>query len=117
MRRGVLMSWSIPNVTLHVLDDTKEIKSEEKYDDVNHPRRYASTPVECINAMRFAFGDKAVLDFCLCNTFKYLWRRADKEPEKSVEKACWYIDEAKKIINGEMADMVNNTVKERTYNV
>jgi hypothetical protein len=110
------MKRSIPEVTMFGMDNTKEVESDEAYDDVNHPRRYASTPVECINAMRFVFGDKAVLDFCLCNTFKYLWRRADKEPEKSVEKACWYIDEAKKIINGSMSKSVNDTIKENTYN-
>lgn len=68
------------------------------YDEVNHPARYAKDNVECIDAMRMTFGDEAVVGFCMCNVFKYLWRREDKGGQQDVDKALWYLDEAKRIM-------------------
>lgn len=42
-------------------------------DQIN-PSHYKSVAIECIDAMRAAMGDDAVLDFCRGNALKYLWR-------------------------------------------
>ena len=48
-------------------------------DNVNHPKHYAdTTSIECIEAMIVAFGRGAVVDFCKCNAFNYVWRYQNK---------------------------------------
>lgn len=74
------------------------MNNKDTFDEVNHPARYAKDSVECIDAMRYLFGNKAVVNFCLCNIFKYLWRRNDKGGQQDVDKAIWYFDEMKRII-------------------
>ena len=65
----------------------------KEVDNVNNPRHYAgSTSLECIECMRVTFGAKAVYDFCLCNSFKYLWRYKNKNGEEDIKKARWYLD-------------------------
>lgn len=98
----------------------KEAKAVDSFEsEVDHPDRYANTPVEAITAMRYLFGDKAVLNFCLCNTFKYLWRRgkktnADDTEERDIQKALWYFDKAKETINSkDLADEINTEIKAR----
>lgn len=68
------------------------MEKNDKYDSVNRPAHYASGNIECIDAMRSAFGDVVVMDFCLCNAFKYLWRARQKHisPDEDVKKAIWY---------------------------
>ena len=73
---------------------------DERNNPVNHPTHYASTKVECIDAMEQVFGREAVVNFALLNCFKYLWRRKDKDnEEQDIQKACWYFDKAKELIN------------------
>ena len=43
-----------------------------------NPSHYRQEKVQCIDVMRFLFGDEIVLHGCLFNIFKYLWRHADK---------------------------------------
>lgn len=72
----------------------------DNYDPVNHPKHYANTKVECIDAMEELYGVEAVKAYCVCATFKYLWRRKDKDnEEQDVQKALWYFDKAKELIN------------------
>ena len=60
-------------------------------DMVNHPEHYAdTTSIECIEAMEIAFGTEAVIDFCRCNAFKYLWRHKNKNGIEDLDKALWY---------------------------
>lgn len=67
-------------------------------DNVSHPSHYeGNTSIECIDAMRLGLGDQAVYDFCLCNAFKYMWRYKNKNGTEDLDKAEWYIKEAKKI--------------------
>lgn len=67
-------------------------------DNVNHPQHYeGSTSIECIDAMRLIFGDSSVTDFCLCNAFKYLWRHKNKNGIEDLDKATWYLKEARKL--------------------
>ena len=67
-----------------------------KPDNVNHPSHYeGNTSMECIDVMELAFGSNAVMGFCICNTFKYLWRHKHKNGKEDVEKAKWYLNHAK----------------------
>lgn len=68
---------------------------DDKYDIVNRPKHYVgSTSLECIDAMCIAFGKESVLDFCLCNAFKYMWRCKNKNGIQDLQKARWYLDTA-----------------------
>lgn len=47
------------------------------------------------------FGTRAVVDFCLCNQFKYEWRAGLKEgnsKDQDLAKAKWYENKAKELI-------------------
>lgn len=68
-------------------------------DPVNHPSHYTQGKVECIDAMEQALGTEVVKGFCLGNTFKYLWRHTAKNGQEDVEKAVWYFDRYKQILN------------------
>lgn len=65
-------------------------------DQVNNPSHYQSMTrgldTDCITAMRAAFGDEAVEDFCICNAFKYVWRHQSKNGKQDIEKAIWYLN-------------------------
>lgn len=68
-------------------------------DEMNHPAHYeGQTSMECIEAMQIAFGKKAVIDFCMCNAFKYLWRHKNKNGEEDLRKAQWYLSRADELI-------------------
>ena len=78
----------------------QEAIMEEKIDNVNHPSHYEkSCSLECIDVMIFALGYEKVIDFCLCNAFKYLWRFKNKNGEEDIQKAKWYIDKSEKLID------------------
>ena len=78
--------------------DRPKEKQEEVVDDdpVNHPSHYqtysADNNIECIDAMKAAFGVEEVLDFCKLNAFKYLWRASSKGKNQDIEKAIWYLN-------------------------
>lgn len=64
-------------------------------DMVNHPPHYETNGIECIDAMRASQGNEAVKNFCICNAFKYIWRRLHKQNEaQDLEKAAWYLNKA-----------------------
>ena len=75
-------------------NQTKQSASEN--DMVNHPHHYQSynpeLQIECIDAIRAAYGDEDVKSFCLCNAFKYLFRCYDKGRNEDIKKAQWYLD-------------------------
>lgn len=73
---------------------------ENKFDVVERPQHYASTSIECIDAMRETQGDEAVKHFCECNAFKYLWRHNSKNGDEDVRKASWYLNKAVEIMEG-----------------
>lgn len=58
---------------------------------INHPTHYAGE-YECIEAMRQTQGDGAVMSFCICNAFKYLWRHRDKGQFEDIQKCVWYLN-------------------------
>ena len=63
-------------------------------DPVDHPSHYTQDRIECIDAMIETQGKDAVIDFCVCNAFKYLWRHEDKNGMEDLKKARWYLDKA-----------------------
>lgn len=65
-------------------------KISEK-DNINPDHYKSETSLECIEAMEIIFGEDAVLDFCLCNAWKYIWRWKNKNGEEDLNKANWYI--------------------------
>lgn len=67
--------------------------------NVEHPQHYNQGNIECIQAMESAFGVESVIDFCICNAFKYLWRSRLKNQSEDLEKAVWYINHALQLRN------------------
>lgn len=68
-------------------------------DNINPDHYKSSTSLECIEAMQIAFGREAVLHFCLCNAFKYIWRWKNKNGIEDLDKAQWYIRKGLDILN------------------
>lgn len=84
----------------------KELLTDDEYltcktadDPVDHPSHYTQGKVECIDAMEEALGTEVVKGFCLGNTYKYLWRHADKNGDEDIKKAVWYFSRYKQILN------------------
>lgn len=63
-------------------------------DHINPDHYKNQTSLECIEAMEIIFGPKAVIDFCICNAWKYIWRWKNKNGQEDLEKADWYITKA-----------------------
>ena len=78
---------------LRTLDDQlRELDPSKVQDDpVNHPNHYTGK-YECFDVLRSIYGDNAVKNFCLCNTFKYLWRHKRKNGLEDLKKARWYLN-------------------------
>ena len=63
-------------------------------DNIN-PNHYSKEcSLECIESMELIFGEKVVLDFCICNAWKYIWRWKNKNGVEDLHKAEWYINRA-----------------------
>ena len=78
--------------------DGKKPKIDEPFsigkesDPVNHPSHYQGDH-ECIELMRAMFGNRAIIGFCKCNSFKYRFRAGKKDGESAgddIAKAEWY---------------------------
>lgn len=65
---------------------------ESYHDNVNHPQHYTSGKYECIEVMEDIFGKETVMDFCVCNAFKYIFRHRKKNGIEDIEKAMWYLE-------------------------
>lgn len=62
-------------------------------DNVNHPAHYETNGIECIDAMVASQGINCVMDYCLCNAFKYIWRCQRKgKCLEDIQKAIWYLN-------------------------
>lgn len=73
-------------------DGRIEASGFEPEDVVNHPSHYCREgAMECIDEMVLIFGRRAVMDFCMCNAWKYRYRAADKNGEEDLKKADWYL--------------------------
>lgn len=67
---------------------------------IDHPDHYKAGNIECIDAMLETQGKEAVMNFCIGNAFKYLWRHRDKNGLEDIQKAKWYIDKYLELANG-----------------
>ena len=56
----------------------KEEGKKTEYDNVEHPKHYLESSLECFDIMRIAFGDEAVAQYCMINAYKYLHRHKYK---------------------------------------
>lgn len=71
---------------------------EEDVDNpqIDNPTHYQSfntqIPIDCITAMRAAFGDEDVATWCKLNAFKYNWRSGSKGKNIDIGKAIWYLN-------------------------
>lgn len=63
----------------------------EKTDNVNHPAHYETGKFECFDVMIETQGKEAVLNFCICNAFKYIYRFRNKGGDEDIKKANWYL--------------------------
>lgn len=61
-------------------------------DNVNHPKHYKETSMECIETMIIAFGAEAVAMNCCINAYKYLFRYTSKNGIEDLNKAKWYLN-------------------------
>ena len=78
-------------------DEISEEETKES-DNVNSPKHYNKHNLECIEEMAILFGEKAVIDFCTCNAWKYRERAPYKgKQEEDDKKADWYISKAKEL--------------------
>ena len=77
------------------------------YDNVNKPQHYTEGGIECIDAMIQTQGVSAVIDFCVCNAFKYIWRHNRKNGNEDLFKAQWYINKA--------CELIGNSDKKNPY--
>ena len=82
--------------------DLWEMKHELYMNDpVNHPAHYISgCGFECIEMMEMVFGKEAVIDYCVVNAFKYIWRHKQKNGTEDIAKAEWYLKYACKLTEG-----------------
>ena len=83
--------------------EKKCCKCNEK-SNVNHPDHYKAGDYECMDVMRKVYGDDLVIDFCIGNAFKYLFRCAKKGKHEDLLKARWYLNKYKEIATGEADD-------------
>jgi len=90
---GEEKTMNLENVTSEV-NEAMNVK-----EDPTNPSHYkSSTSLECIEAMEIIFGSNAVIDFCVCNAWKYIWRWKNKNGAEDLKKAKWYIERARKLI-------------------
>ena len=67
---------------------------ENTTNNINPDHYKKECSLECIESMELIFGEKAVLDFCICNAWKYIWRWKNKNGIEDLHKAKWYINRA-----------------------
>lgn len=81
---------AIDELRVRIETDEEFDRITTKHDPVNHPSHYTQGNIECIDAMKAAYGKESVMHFCKCNAFKYQWRFDKKNGEEDIKKAQWY---------------------------
>lgn len=84
--------------------EKKCCKCNGQKSDINHPDHYKAGDYECIDVMEKVFGIDLVIDFCLGNAFKYLFRCSKKGRHEDILKAGWYLNKYKEIATGGLDD-------------
>ena len=72
----------------------EEMDNKEQKDNINPDHYKSETSLECIEAMEIIFGRDAVIDFCVCNAWKYIWRWKHKNGKEDLRKSAWYLTHA-----------------------
>lgn len=71
--------------------------TKDDVDMVNEPPHYEHG-MECIDEMILVFGKEAVMNFCLCNVWKYRYRAPYKgDIEENMQKSRWYLNKYKEL--------------------
>ena len=65
---------------------------EKKEDLINSPSHYASTSIECIDAIKAQLSEEEFKGYLKGNIVKYIWREKQKGQKESLKKAKWYLD-------------------------
>ncbi len=73
-------------------------------DDINHPSHYTAGTIECIDAIEAALTPEEYRGYLKGNILKYTWRERQKEGDKAMGKARWYID---RMLRGTTAPIAN----------
>lgn len=79
---------------LNLPKEDRAIKMPEssKHDNVNHPKHYCKSGLECIDAIRAAVSNLPPFEaVCVANIIKYAWRYKDKNGLEDVKKAAKYL--------------------------
>ena len=79
---------------LNLPKEDRAIKMPEssKPDNVNHPKHYCKSGLECIDAIRAAVSNLPPFEaVCVANIIKYAWRYKDKNGLEDVKKAAKYL--------------------------
>ena len=67
--------------------------------NIKSPEHYKTHEFECIDEMLLAFGEEAVINFCILNAWKYRYRAGNKgDAEEDLNKAdeyLWFVYELK----------------------
>ena len=61
-------------------------------DDINSPAHYTAGAIECIDAIEAALTPEEYRGYLKGNILKYTWRERQKEGDKAMGKARWYLD-------------------------
>ena len=79
-----------------------EVDARSQVDNVNHPKHYEGN-IECIDAMQEVLSKNGVINFCIGNAFKYIWRCKKKHPTpiEDLKKCRWYINKALELLESE----------------
>ena len=86
-------------------------KKSKDVDMVNTPPHYTEHGMECIDEMILVFGKEAVMNFCLCNCWKYRYRAPYKgDTEENMEKSRWYLNKYKELKNS--STITFNTIEQ-----
>lgn len=67
--------------------------------NVNHPSHYNQGGIECIDAIQSAIVSLSGAEaFYTGNAIKYLWRWKGKNGVEDLNKAIWYIEKLKELV-------------------
>ena len=64
----------------------------KEFDNIERPEHYTDGNFECIDVMIETQGKQAVMSFCICNAFKYIYRASRKNGIEDIMKARWYLN-------------------------
>ena len=80
--------------------DSTVVDSELVGDMVNHPPHYNQSGIECLDAIKAA-TDKGFQYYLQGNIIKYIWRYRYKNGIEDVDKAIFYINRLREVLENE----------------